>query len=91
METFRITKINQKPSLIVLKVEGAVAAQCVRVLEEECNGWLQQKKTVQLDFSGVTAIHHEGVKMLREMPPTQLQIIHCPEFIHHLLNLKNHD
>ncbi len=89
MATLRITKIKQTPSLVILKVEGGVVSESVRVLEEECNGWFKNKKTVQLDFSGVTSIHHEGVKMLRKMNPAHLQIIHCPEFFHHLLNLKD--
>ena len=65
MATLRITKINQKASLILLKVEGAVAGECVGVLEEECKGWLTKEKTIQLDFSGVTFIDYQGVKMLR--------------------------
>ncbi len=89
MATLRITKIKQKPSLIVLKVEGAVVSECVRVLEDECKSWLKKEKTVQLDFSGVTSIGHEGVRMLRTMPAEHLQIMHSPDFIHHLLNLKD--
>ena len=88
MATLRITKIKQKPSLILLNVEGAVGSESVWVLEEECKGWLKKKNTVQLDFSGVTSIDHEGVKMLRKMASAHLQVIHCPDFIHRLLNLK---
>ena len=87
--TLRITKIKHTPSVISLKVEGVVVAESVRVLEEECMGWLQKVKTVQLDFSGVTFIGHEGVRMLGNMPAEQLQILHCPGFIQHLLNLRD--
>ena len=89
MTTLRITKIKQKPSLILLRIEGAVGAESVRVLEEECKGWLKKKKTVQLDFSGVTYIDHSGVEMLKRVTPSTLQIMHSPDFIHHLLNLKD--
>jgi len=87
--TVRITKIKHTPLLVVLKVEGAVGSESASVLEEECKGWLKKRKTVQLDFSGVTSIDHEGVKMLRKMASAHLQVIHCPDFIHHLLNLKD--
>ena len=89
MATLRITKIKQTPSLILLKVEGTVVAESVRVLEEECMGWVKKKKTIQLDFSGVTYIDHWGVEMLKRMTPSNLQIMHSPDFIHHLLNLKD--
>ena len=88
MATLRITKIKQEPSLILLKVEGAVVGECVGVLKEECKGWHQKNQTVQLDFSGVTSLSPEGIEMLRGMPPTLLQVIKSPEFIHHLLNFK---
>jgi len=87
--TVRITKIKQTPLLVVLKVEGAVVSESVRVLEEECLGWLEQKKTIQLDFSGVTYIDHSGVELFKRMTQAHLRIIHCPDFIHHLLNLKD--
>lgn len=91
MATMRITNISQEPSLVILKVEGAVASESVRVLEEECEGWLDQKKTIQLDFSGVTYIDPSGVEMLKRMNPSNFAIIHCPDFIHHVLNLKTRE
>ncbi len=81
--------MKQKSSLILLKVEGAVVSESVQVLEEEVMGWLKKMKTVQLDFSGVVSIGHEGVKMLNNMPAEQVQMRHCPDFIQHLLNLRN--
>lgn len=87
MATLRITKINEEPSHILLKVEGAVTGNCVGILEEECKGWIKKDKTIQLDFSGVTFIDHDGVRMLRRLESAQLQINHCPDFIHQLLKL----
>ncbi len=89
MATVRITIIKQNSSFVILKVEGAVVSESVGVLKEECVRWRDQKKTIQLDFSGVTSIDQEGVKMLGRMTQSQLPIIHCPDFIHHLLNLKD--
>ena len=89
MATMRITKIKQTALHVALKVEGTVVSESVRVLEEECLGWLGQKKTIQLDFSGVTYIDHSGVEMLQRMTQSKLRINQCPDFIHHLLNLKD--
>ncbi len=89
MATVRITKIEHTPLLVVLKVEGTVVSESGRVLEEECLWWLAQMKTIQLDFSGVTYIDHAGVEMLKRMTQSNLRIIHCPDFIHHLLNLND--
>ncbi len=91
MATVRITKIKQTPLLVVLKVEGAVVSESGRVVEEECLGWFGQKKTIQLDFSGVTYIDHSGVEMLKRMTQSNLRIIHCPDFIQQLLNLKDRE
>ena len=91
MATVRITNIKHTTSLAALKVEGAVASESVRVVEEECLRWLDQKKAVQLDFSGVTYIDPAGVAMLKRMTQANLQIIQCPDFIHQLLNLTSRE
>ena len=91
MATLRITKINEEPSLILLKVEGSVAGNCIGLLEQECIAWLTQDKTVQLDFSGVTFVDPQGVNMLRNLWWGRVHITHCPDFISQLLKLDEQD
>jgi anti-anti-sigma regulatory factor len=46
----------------------------------------EKNKTVVLDFSGVTFIDNEGVRMLENIKDEKIKIINCSLFIQKLLH-----
>ena len=82
----RITRINESPSLITLKVEGQIVSEWISILEKEALSSLKEKQEVVLDFTDVTFINHNGVEMLQKISAENICIINCSPLIRDLLN-----
>ena len=61
----RITVISQTREEVILKVEGWISWEDVRVLEEEGEHWLHETRSLVLDLSGVKFIDNGGIELLR--------------------------
>ena len=81
----RITKINESPSQITLKLEGKVSSDWVPLLESECLRCLQEKREVLLDFSDLTFIDGRGVELLGRMAAENIKVVDCCALIKDLL------
>ncbi|GBD39168.1 hypothetical protein HRbin37_01435 [bacterium HR37] len=82
----KITKIFKDDKTVILKVDGQVAGKSVSSLEKECIYYRSKaKKTVILDFSGVTFIDNKGVRMLERIKDKKTKIVNCSLFIEELL------
>ncbi len=81
----RITKVNESPTQITMKLEGKLASDWVRLLESECRSCLQDKRKVQLDFSDVTFIDGRGVEMLSKLATKNIKVVDCSALIKDLL------
>ena len=81
----RITKVSESPSLVTMKLEGRITADWVFLLEKECLGFLEEKRKVVLDFSGVTFVDDRAVEMLGKMSGKKIQVINCCDLIKDLL------
>ena len=82
----RISEISESADSVTLRVEGRIVFEWVATLQEHCLQWLQGKREVLLDFSGVTYIDLHGVAMLKRMVSSNLRLINCPALITELLN-----
>ncbi len=82
----RITKVTESPSLVTMKLEGRITADWVFLLEKECLRFLEEKRKVVLDFSGVTFVDWRGVEMLGKISANNIQVINCCPLIEDLLN-----
>lgn len=71
----RITNLGESCSRVTLKLEGALASDWVSVLEAECLACLQERRKVVLDFSNVTFIDENGVKVLRRLAAKNVEVI----------------
>ncbi len=60
----RITIVSQSPAVVVLQLEGWVAAETVEVLAEEGQGWLQRAQRLELELRGVKFIDEAGLALL---------------------------
>ena len=89
----RITETSEDEKTVTLKLGGKVVGTSVSDLEKLCLHYRDGKnKTVVLDFSGVTFIDNNGVRMLEKIKNERIQIINCSLFIRSLLsNLINNN
>ncbi len=82
----RITEMFEDVKTITLKLDGKLVGTCISHLEEQCLNYKAKKnKTVLLDFSGVSYIETDGVRMLESIQDEKFQIVNCPLFIEALL------
>lgn len=84
----RITKVSENAESVTLKVEGLIVGEWVTVLEQECTAWLQEKRSVQLDFSEVRFIDNYGVEVLKRITSKKLRRLNCPPLIEEILKGK---
>ncbi len=82
----RITKVAENPSLVTMKLEGRIASDWVSLLENECLRFLEEKRKVVLDFSGVTFVDWRGVEMLGKISANNILVINCCPLIEDFLN-----
>ncbi len=73
----RITKVDESPTLVTMKLEGKIASDWVSLLERECLGVLQEKRKVVLDLSDVRFVDEGGVEMLGRMTAEGIHVINC--------------
>lgn len=82
----RITLTYQDKEAVTLRLDGKFVGACVSTLKKECLTYQDKKnKTVILDFSGVSYIDSNGVRILESINDEKLQIVNCPMFIEKLL------
>ncbi len=83
----RITEVFKDDKSIGLKLEGKLFGIWTPELERICLYHRdEENKTVALDFSDVTFIDKNGVKMLKKIKDERIKIINCPLFIRSLLS-----
>ena len=77
----RITRVNESPLQVTLKVEGQIVSDSLPVLKQECLTSMQGNQKVVLDFSDVTFIDSRGMLMLKRIRAGNLEIINCSDLI----------
>lgn len=82
----RISLIDQDENIAILRLDGKISGTCVSNLRDECLRYKDDyKKITVLDFSGVTYIDPNGVKMLEDIKDERVRIVNCQLFIKTLL------
>jgi anti-anti-sigma regulatory factor len=84
----RITHAAESGSSATLKVEGTVCADDVELLERECRRLCRRRRTVVLDFSGVSYADHAGLSAIRRLRNGGLALTGFSIFIEGLLQEK---
>ena len=83
---FRITEIPKDEETVTLRLEGKVIDMWIPELKRICLYHRKEKnKRVVLDFSGVTFIDDNGVRMLESIQDGRIEIINCSLLIDSLL------
>lgn len=87
----RITETFKDEKTVTLRLDGEISNAWVSELERPCLHYRDvENKIVVMDFSGVTFIDDNGVRMLEKIKDNRIRIINCSLFIQSLLpNLVN--
>jgi anti-anti-sigma regulatory factor len=84
---FRTTEISEDEKTVTIRLDGKLIDAWVSDLEKLCMRYKDEKnKTVVLDFSGVTFIDRNGLRMLENIKDEKIKIINCSLFIQALLH-----
>lgn len=82
-----ISKIAQDDENLTLKLDGKIEGMYTEELEQACKCTCAgDKKTITLDFSGVTFIDEKGLQTLSKLQNGRVNIVRCSPFIRTLLN-----
>jgi len=82
----RIIEISEDDKTVTLRLEGKIVNEWILVLERACLYHKDKKnKTLLLDFSDVTFISDEGVKMLENIKDGRVKVTNCSPFIRSIL------
>jgi hypothetical protein len=82
----RISRTRETTRVVTLKVEGALVADWVPVLEGACVGHLDQRKRVELDFEDISFVDREAAAAVRELIAKGVTILRPTPLVRHLLN-----
>jgi len=64
-----------------LQLEGHLGGPWVEELRRSCDRVLAKSKRLTLDLAGVTFIDHEGVRLLKNLRQTNLELRNCSPFV----------
>jgi anti-anti-sigma regulatory factor len=82
----RITEVSEDDKTVTLRLEGKIVNEWILILERTCLYHSDKKnKTVLLDFSNVTFISEEGVKMLENIKDGRVKVTNGSAFIRSIL------
>jgi hypothetical protein len=81
----RISSGLNSDAVVTLKVEGALVADWVPLLEKECLGYLDSGKLVELDFAGVSFVDRSGAAMVRGLVARGAQVARASALVNALL------
>jgi hypothetical protein len=81
----RISRTRETTHVVTLKVEGALVADWVPVLEGVCASPLAERKAVELDFEDVNFLDREGATTVRELIAKGVRILRPTPLVRHLL------
>lgn len=81
----RITTLADDGQNVRLKVEGRIVANWVTEIKNVCTSLLAQKKIIFLDFSNVSFIDRQGVKVLQKVLSGRVEIFGASRLVQALL------
>jgi len=81
----RITLISTEPAKTIMKLEGRIVSEWIKVVESEGQNMLAQGQPISLDLSGVSFVAPEGVHMIRRLLRKGCALVNCPLFIQKVL------
>lgn len=81
----RLTRTSRRPREVVLKAEGQIVAEWVRLLERECLELTGRDQEVVLDLGDVSYLDSRAVRLLKALAAGPVSIINCSPLVEELL------
>lgn len=81
----RISRTRETTHAVTLRVEGALVAEWLSVLEGACANPLAERKTVELDFEDVSFLDREAAATVWELIAKGVTILRPTPLVRHLL------
>ena len=72
---------------VELELQGEIASEWVPVLEAECRRWGARRREIRLDFSGVTHLDQEGVKLVGRLRDEGARVVNCSDLMREMLDI----
>ena len=85
----RITTMADDGQNVRLKVEGRIVENWITEIKKVCTSLLAQKKMIFLDFSHVSFIDRQGVKVLQRVLSDRVEIIGASRLVHPMGRAQN--
>ena len=87
----RISKVEETPTSIKLKIEGKLIGDWVLLLESECSHCLTGKREVQLDFADVTFVDGTVADTLSRLMTRNVKVVSSNPLVRELLKGRGHN
>jgi len=81
----RLTRSTHRRGHVVLKAEGRIVGEWVRLLEEECRGLAREHDDLVLDLEAVSYLDQNAVRLLRSLASESVSLVNCPPLLEELL------
>lgn len=81
----RLTRSTDLPGHVVLKAEGRLVAEWVRLLADECRALADRDGRLVLDLAGVSYLDQGAVRLLRSLAADNVSLVNCPPLVEELL------
>ena len=81
----RLTRSTHRPGHVVLKAEGRIVGEWVRLLEEECRSLARDQDGLALDLASVSYLDQDAVRLLRSLTADKVSLVNCPPLLEELL------
>ena len=81
----RLTRSTQRRGHVVLKAEGRIVGEWVRLLEEECRSLARGQDGLVLDLASVSYLDQDAVRLLRSLTADNVSLVNCPPLLEELL------
>lgn len=81
----RLTRSTRHGGHVVLKAEGRIVGEWVRLLEEECRRFTGEADGLVLDLASVSYLDQAAVRLLRGLAADNVSLVNCPPLLEELL------
>lgn len=81
----RLTRSTHLRGHVVLKAEGQIVAEWVRLLEDECRSLTHGDGRLVLDLADVSYLDQGAVRLLRSLAAGNVSLVNCPPLLEELL------
>ena len=81
----RLTRRTDSAAEVILKAEGQIVAEWVKVLEDEVRELAGRDHQIVLDLGDVNYLDSRGVRLIRALAAGPVSLVNCSPLVEELL------